>query len=412
MHIHLDLVGGIAGDMFAGAMLDLRPDLAAGTLNAIRDAGLEPFVGVSVNPYTDGVLSGHKFDVDLPEPTEHSEHHHHQHQHQHQHHHHVHWSKLRQSLSESRLDENTRNRAVSIFQGLAEAEARVHDKPVDDVTFHEVGAWDSIADIVAAAFLIEQQGPCSWSIGKIPIGSGRVKTQHGLLPVPAPATVLLLEGYACFDDGLPGERVTPTGAAIVKHLSPAPSIGINSRVLRRTGYGFGTKQFDGLSNVVRVLQFEEAESNHLPTDRVAAIHFEVDDQTPEDLAVGLEHIRASEDVLDVVQSAVMAKGGRHATHIQVLAKPEKLNSVSELCFRETTTIGVRVQHCDRIILKRRESTSGTGANVKVVARPGGETAKADISSFADVEGHANRDALRRQASGDVLMTKILQDMEE
>lgn len=389
MHCHLDLVGGIAGDMFAGAMLDLRPELAAAVVEATRDAGLEPTVGVEVSPFTDGILSGHKFDVHLPEPSGH-------------HHHHVHWSNLRQSLGNSRLNANTRDRAISIFEGLAEAEARVHGKAVDDVTFHEVGAWDSIADIVAAAFLIEEQGSCTWSIGKIPLGSGRVKTEHGLLPVPAPATTLLLEGYECFDDGLPGERVTPTGAAIIRNLAPASSVGIGARVLRRTGYGFGTRRFEGLSNVVRVLQFDDAKNKQLATDRVAVINFEVDDQTAEDLAIGLNHIRANENVLDVLQSPVFAKEGRHATHVQVLSKPEMVDALSELCFRETTTIGIRVQLCDRIVLKRREVKTSNGANVKVVDRPDGETAKADISSFADVDGYTKRNDLRQRAAEEIV----------
>ena len=395
MHFHLDLVGGIAGDMFAGAMLDLRPDLSEKVVAAIRDAGLEPAVGIEVKPFTDGILSGHKFDVLLPEPAAH--------------HHHVHWAKLRESLGNSRLAENTRDRAIAIFQGLAEAEAQVHNKSVEDVTFHEVGAWDSIADIVAAAFLIEEQGPSTWSIGKIPLGSGRVKTEHGLLPVPAPATTVLLRGYECFDDGLPGERVTPTGAAIIRNLAPAPGIGFKARVLQNTGYGFGTKRFEGLSKVVRVLLFDDPETQHVATDRVAEINFEVDDQTPEDLAVGLNHIRAKENVLDVLQSPVFAKEGRHATHVQVLCKPEKLDAVSAACFQETTTIGIRVQLCDRFILKRRESTTSTGANVKVVARPGGETAKTDISSFHDVKGHVNREKLRHQASDEILSPKTLED---
>ena len=394
--------------MFAGAMIDLSPELAEGTLRAIRDAGLEASVGVEVNRFTDGILAGHKFDVHLPEADK--PHHGHDHGHHH-HHHHVHWSKLRESLSNSQLEKNVRERAIAIFEGLAEAEARVHDKAVEDVTFHEVGAYDSIADIVAAAYLIEAQGSCSWSIGKIPIGSGRVKTDHGLLPVPAPATVLLLEGFACFDDGLPGERVTPTGAAIVRHLAPASNIGIDARVLQGTGYGFGTKRFEGLSNVVRVLRFEDVEDKSVSSDRVATLNFEVDDQTPEDLAVGLSRIRASEHVLDVLQSPVFAKEGRHATHVQVLSRPDMLEAVSDLCFQETTTIGVRVQHCDRIVLRRRESKADSGANVKVVDRPGGSTAKTDIASFTEVEGHANRDSLRRQASEEILSTETTRETE-
>ncbi len=373
--------------MFAGALLDLRPDLAEAVCAAIRDAGLDPSVDINISRFTDGVLSGHKFDVQPPEPSAH--------------HHHVHWSSLRESLGNSGLAANTRDRTIAIFAGLAEAEARVHDKPVDDVAFHEVGAWDSIADIVAAAFLIEAQGPCTWSIGKIPLGSGRVNTDHGLLPVPAPATALLLEGFACFDDGLPGERVTPTGAAIIRNLAPASGIGTSNRIMRGAGYGFGTRKIEGLSNVVRVLRFDDAGNTHVASDRIVVINFEVDDQTPEDLAVGLEHIRKSEHVLDVLQSPVFAKAGRQATHVQVLAKSETVDTVSELCFRETSTIGLRVQLCDRVTLKRRESRTGSGANVKVVARPGGDTAKADIANFADIAGRASRDELRRQATEEV-----------
>ena len=125
MHLHLDLVGGIAGDVFAGALLDLRPELSRGVVAAIRDAGLNRAVGIDVLLFMDGILSGHKFDVQLPAPPAH--------------HRHVHWSTLKDSQRSSRLDENTCDRAISIFELLAEAE--VYGQPVRDVTFHVVGAW-------------------------------------------------------------------------------------------------------------------------------------------------------------------------------------------------------------------------------------------------------------------------------
>ena len=124
------------------------------------------------------------------------------------------------------LDPAVRRRALAIFSLLAEAEARVHGCAVEDVLFHEVGAWDSIADIVSAAFLIEESAATNWTVGAIPLGAGRVHTAHGLLPVPAPATALLLEGFPFIDDGVGGERVTPTGAAIVRQrfrVRPAAS---------------------------------------------------------------------------------------------------------------------------------------------------------------------------------------------
>ena len=188
MHYHLDPVGGVAGDMFVAALLDMEPDSTAATLAAIRDSGLDPSVAVSHDDFNDGVLTGSRFTVGKPECT----------------HHHAHWSAIKKNLSDSALSPAVTDRAIAIFADLAEAEAKVHNKAVSDVAFHEVGAWDSIADIVAAAYLIESLGPCTWSIGPIPIGKGRVKTEHGLLPVPAPATVLLLYGFEFIDDGFSG----------------------------------------------------------------------------------------------------------------------------------------------------------------------------------------------------------------
>ena len=156
----------MAGDMFAGAMLDLYPHHLEGTIAAIRLAGVDNEIGLEYQPFTDGILSGRKFDVIIPEqPPGHD---------------HVHWSSLKRRLEQSELPAAVRSRAIAIFTELAIAEATVHQKSVEEVSFHEVGAWDSIADIVAAAHLIEAQVPSTWSIGAIPIGNGRVNTQHGL----------------------------------------------------------------------------------------------------------------------------------------------------------------------------------------------------------------------------------------
>ena len=389
MHFHLDLVGGMAGDMFVGAMLDLYPQHIDGTISAIRQAGVDDAIGLAHRAFTDGILSGGKFFVDIPEkPPGHD---------------HVHWSTLRKSLQQCDLPSAVRERAIAIFSELADAEARVHQKSVDEVAFHEVGAWDSIADIVAAAYLIEAQDASSWSIGAIPIGNGRVKTQHGLLPAPAPATTLLLEGYPCFDDGFTGERVTPTGAAIIKHLQPALGIGTKPRRLQSCGYGFGTRKMPGISNVLRVLEFSN-EVNFKPhTDQVATITFEIDDQTAEDLALGLDRVRALDGVIDVIQASVVAKRGRQATHVQVLAKPEALQSVTDLCFTETTTIGLRVQINDRLILPRHDFVAENDNNVKIVSRPHGLTAKADIKGFEHTAGSAERGKARQELQNNALL---------
>lgn len=235
MHIHLDAVGGIAGDMFVAALLDAWPELAADVASNLRQAGLADDVRACPVVHDDGVLTGHRFEVtkdgagDPSDKPEHQAHHHHHHDGRSPHHHdhggHTHWRDLRASLLESALPETVKHTAIGIFQELARAEAEVHGKEVDAVAFHEVGNWDSLADIVAAATLIVGVGPATWSVGSLPLGGGWVETAHGRLPVPAPATALLLRGFRFHDDGRPGERVTPTGAAILRFLAPEAGIG-------------------------------------------------------------------------------------------------------------------------------------------------------------------------------------------
>jgi len=390
MHYHLDPVGGVAGDMFVAALLDMEPDSTVATLAAIRDSGLDPSVAVSHDDFNDGVLTGSRFTVGKPECT----------------HHHAHWSGIKKNLSDSALSPAVTDRAIAIFADLAEAEAKVHNKAVSDVAFHEVGAWDSIADIVAAAYLIESLGPCTWSIGPIPIGKGRVKTEHGLLPVPAPATVLLLDGFEFIDDGFPGERITPTGAAIIKHLKPSQGIGKTARVLQRSGYGFGTRTFKGMSNILRVLEFSKTTTPSVfSSDTVMVLNFEIDDQTAEELAVGLQKIRERQGVIDVIQSPVMGKKGRLLTSVQVLVRPGNAEDVINVCFHETTTLGIRQQVKARAILNRSELETEQDIRVKIVERPGGITAKADIDNIANIDGHQHRQKRRLDAQSDALTDK-------
>lgn len=383
MHYHFDPVGGIAGDMFVAALLDLNPERAAAAIDATRKAGLAPDVVLAHRRCNDGILSGSRFTVTAPPAAaDHA---------------HVHWAGLRSRLAGSVLPPRVRDVAIGIFSHLAEAEARVHDKPVDAVAFHEVGAWDSIADIVAAAYLIDALGPCTWSVGPIPLGSGRVRTAHGLLPVPAPATALLLAGLPVFDDGFAGERVTPTGAAIIRYLAPTAGIGHEPRVMRQCGHGFGTREFDGLSNVLRVLCFEAVPSTATRSDAVSVIEFDIDDQTAEDLARGLEALRAMSGVIDVVQIPVVGKYGRLGTLVRILADPAAARAVAEACLRETTTLGLRLQIQDRIIVQRRDVTVAGGVKVKVAQRPDGATAKAQLSDVAADADHAARQRIRHAA---------------
>ena len=217
-----------------------------------------------------------------------------------------------------------------------------------------------MADIVGASALIAALGAARWTASAAPLGGGRVKTAHGILPVPAPATTQLLMGLPTIDDGIDGERVTPTGAAILRYLCPPGSFGRGRggsvRFLLASGTGFGTRTLRGLSNHLRVLCYRAEDASSALHRQMHVLEFEVDDQSGEDLALGLERIRAQDGVLDVTQSPVFGKKGRMMTHVQVLARDGCLDGAMECCFRETTTIGLRHRSVSGVGLSRKSET--------------------------------------------------------
>ena len=299
-----------------------------------------------------------------------------------------------------RLTKQTRGHAIGIFTHLAEAEARVHATSPDDVHFHEVGAWDSIADIVAAAWLIAQLAADRWTIGALPLGGGRVRTAHGLLPVPAPATALLIEGFATIDDGISGERVTPTGAAIVRYLcdpqAPPPR---RARRLTGSAHGFGTRTLPGTSNCLRVLAFEAEAPAGWASDRIVVLECEIDDQTGEDLALAIDRLRALDGVLDVVQAPAFGKKGRLMTQLRVLAAESAEDAAVATIFDETTTLGLRRSLVERYILGRETASveaGGRALRVKLADRPGGRTAKVETDDLGAIAGARARKSLRRR----------------
>ena len=389
MHIHLDPIGGIAGDMFAAAMLDYNPGWQTPLYETIRSSGLTPDLEVCALQHNDGSLSGHRFEVRQPtSPLGH---------------HHRHWREIRNRLCDSGLESAVKERAIAIFELLADAEAEVHGSSIDEVTFHEVGAWDSIADVIAAAWLIERNAAATWSCSPLPLGRGRVKSAHGLLPIPAPATALLLKGFPVFDDGVEGERVTPTGAAILRHLNPSFESRMPPSLMLGRGYGFGTKTFPGFSNVLLVNLFEPQHSR-AADGRVAVCEFEVDDQTPEDLAIGLERLRDFPGIFDVAQAPVFGKKGRLSMRIQVLGDASQIDAILDKCLTETTTLGVRWHTVARATLSRNvhsHTLHGEQVRVKRALRPDGiETRKVEMADLAGAPGgHAGREQRRREVHG-------------
>ena len=412
--------------MFVAALLDAFPEHLSAVEGAVACLDLGSDAAMRLVAHRDAAgLTGRRFLVRAEEhgrdhghergqehDHDHGGHGHHGHHHHHddepRHHGHRAWSSIRTLVEGSPLDARVRREAVAIFEGLAVAEGQVHGVAPEEVSFHEVGAVDSIVDIVAAAQIIALVDAEHWTASALPLGSGRVRTAHGILPVPAPATAVLLRGLDTIDDGIPGERVTPTGAAVARHLLlGAGKPASRPRRLSRSGTGFGTREMAGISNCLRVLAFEPAAefgtlaASQFSHRELGVITFEVDDLSAEDLANGLDHVRAMPGIHDVVQGIVFGKKGRVATQVQVLVAPERLDDAIRLCFAETSTIGLRFGTVQGAALPRGFDTvrvDGHDLRTKHVTRPdGSRTVKAEASDVAAAPGHAARLQLRREA---------------
>jgi len=378
--IHLDLLGGISGDMFLSALFDVWPELINEFTKDISSSEFRDKFIISIDSHTDNILSGSKITIKYTKTlNQHS----------------TTWQEIHSRIDKSNLPNSTKTIAIKIFTELALAESKVHGVKPEDITFHELGAWDSIADILTSAWLINRLSHVKWSASSLPLGSGRIDTHHGKLPVPVPAVIELLKGFETFDDGISGERITPTGAAIIAYLKPDQSNHHNTEIIEGTGVGFGKSIFPNISNILRVVLFSDSSvKNDFMTEEITVLNFTVDDQTPEDLSIALETIRNTIGVLDIYQSQVYGKKGRIAFNINVLTRVKQRESIIKICFQETTTLGIRWHITKRAVLSRVIKTDyNTGVKVKLATRPNGETtAKAeidDIKTFGDHEARIN-----------------------
>lgn len=389
--IHLDLVGGLAGDMFVAAMLDALPDLAEplfAELAKVRPAHAPPPVLAETRA---AGLRARRFGLAAAAPAapamaaasagrSHAS--------------------IREQLAQAGLDPAVCAAALALLALLAQAEADVHGTPLDEVHLHELADWDSVLDVVAAGFLVARLAGAHWTASAPPLGGGTVRSAHGVLPVPAPATVRLLAGYPLRDDGVAGERVTPTGAAILRLLVAPSSFGQPRPAGRlvAVGTGAGTRQLRGVPNVTRALVFERAPQD-VAAAHVATIEFDVDDMTGEEIGAAADRLRASDGVIDVSFGARTGKKGRPLTDFRLLVEPAHVDAVARACFVETATLGLRVGEVQRRVLRRVERRAPGGAvAVKVAQRPDGSlTAKAEHDDVLGEGSLGARRALRASA---------------
>jgi len=287
-------------------------------------------------------------------------------------------SAILEILEKSQLPAGVRERAAAIFQKLGEAEARVHDVPVEKIHFHEVGAVDAIVDIVGACVGFHALGIERFACSALNVGGGTAKMAHGVLPVPAPATANLLQGKPTYSNGVQKELVTPTGAAIVATLceafGPQPAMSVSA-----IGYGAGTADLEGQPNVVRIMVGETDDltkgaqpgfiaqgamekSLAVPLgfdEEIAVVEANLDDMNPQIYGYFLEKALGA-GALDVYTTPVQMKKNRPGTLLTVLCKPQDTNALMTLIFAETTTFGVRTYRAQRRVLPREWVNVGTG----------------------------------------------------
>ena len=351
--LYFDCFAGASGDMIVGALID-----AGLPLDELREALASlPLDGVTVN--ADRVdrcgIGATKFRVHEGSATEGAARDRHP-GHSHAHHHpHRGLIEISEMVDRSALAASVKTRAKRLFRRLAETEAAIHQQPVEKIHLHEVGAVDSIVDIVGSVFALEWLGADRIISSPLNVGSGTVQCEHGTLPVPAPATTRLIEGVPVYSNGIEAELLTPTGALLVtdyaERYGPLPAMRI-----RQIGYGAGDRDFSEAPNTLRVVVGDLEESRAF--QRVVVIECEIDDMNPQIYGVLMDRLQKA-GALEVFYAPIQMKKNRPGTLVTVIASPEQRDVLSGLLFRETTTIGVRFSEMDRERLPREQVSVDT-----------------------------------------------------
>lgn len=361
---------GAAGDMLMSALLDIHPDPDR-FIDKMNGMGLEgvsfirektksggiagTHVKVTINGTVEDCAPQHRHHShDASSASEKHQHeHNHHHGHNHDHHEHRSLDDIDKIINKLDVSDKVKNDASSIYRIIAEAESIVHGETVVDIHFHEVGRLDAIADIVGVCSLIEDINPDKIISSPICVGFGTVHAAHGILPVPAPATALILKDVPIYSGEVQGELCTPTGAALLKYFADdfesMPRI-----VIQKSGYGIGTKQFSEAPNCVRAVLGESGSD----TQNVSELCCNLDDMTPEDIGYAAQKLFDG-GALDVFTTPIGMKKNRPGILLSCLCKPSDRAKMLELIFKYTSTIGIREYTCRRYTLDRREETINT-----------------------------------------------------
>jgi hypothetical protein len=326
---YLDCFSGISGDMLLGAVADAGA--APQELNAqLARLGLSG-VTVRFEKCRRTGIAATKAHVEAPPERRHRR-----------------LPHIETMIREAQLAPRVEERALAVFRRLGEVEAAVHQVPIEKVHFHEVGAVDSIVDVVGSCIGFELLGIDEVQCSPLNLGSGTVETEHGTLPVPAPATAALLHGRPVYSRGPAVELTTPTGAAIASTLAsrfgPLPALS-----LQATGYGAGSKDFPAHANVVRILLGEPSGASEAAS--IAVIEANIDDLSPQVLGYAAERL-LERGALDVTISPLLMKKGRPGSLLRVLARPEDQEILARLVFEETSTLGLRLYRAERRVQAR------------------------------------------------------------
>ena len=359
--LYFDCFAGAAGDMILGALLDagLPFDELKRALGSLAVDGID----VSVDRVVKTGLTAAKFRVHEHAPAGGGGHHH-------PHHHLKH---IVAAIDRSALSDAAKAKAVKMFRRLGEAEAAIHNTTLEKVHLHEVGAIDSIIDIVGAAFAMEWFNPDRVVVSPINVGGGMVNSAHGVFPVPAPATLALLKDAPVYSSGVQMETLTPTGALILTEYAtafgPVPAM-----TIEKVGYGAGDREVKETPNVVRVLIGTADATASAPRSsmQVVVLECEIDDMNPQIFGVLMDKLYAS-GALEVFYVAVQMKKNRPGTLMTIVCKPEDRSTMTEIVFRESTTIGIRHQELSRECLDREMVTVATSlgpVRFKVARRDG------------------------------------------